>query len=155
MKKIILIVLCLWCWLVPSAYADVIYEVMAVEKYKGNIAICVHFDIDGNTVSAKYDRNGKKCQMFLYNTPDFAGLTNNQIKTKLAKPIKNKAKSLVLKQFLEVDNDDTISTKLNTLVGTTGTITETTIKVDTDGDGIYDEEWTVKTDGTKSVIPLP
>jgi len=149
MKKV-LFMLMMFLMTVP-AKADVVYEVIDTQVYEDKIIIYVEFRVDGIVQSKNYKHAGKNVEKFVYSALDFEGLTANQAKQKLNQPVKSKAEYYLIKKFLQSENTSVVENKLSNLIGTKVTVETADLPVDSDNDGVLDQIWTVKTDGTKTL----
>ena len=82
-------------------------------------------------------------------------MTNIQIKNRILQDLNQHAKILIRKTFISKQNKNIHDNKLSGIIGWTASKDTTKIQVDTDGDGIKDKEWTLKTDGTYVETNLP
>lgn len=148
MKSILFCLILFWSQVV---FADVTAEVLSYKiDDNGNIEVHTQYKIDGVEVQSRYPQeNGKYYWVTRYAASNFGSMTEAQIKRRILSEIDSQTNALVVKSFIEKENQNIINNKLGTLVGSTVTKTQAEIGVDNDGDNKADKIWVVKTDGSK------
>ena len=75
-------------------------------------------------------------------------MNDAEIKVRILKDVNIHAETLIKKTYIKKANEVIFTTNLKDVIGSKVTKITTDIKVDTDGDGINDTTYTVKTDGS-------
>lgn len=156
MKKIILMILVILGLATTNAFAGVYAEIIDIvqDDSRGSIIVRTQYKIDGIEVISRYPKlNGKYYHVTRYHINSFAGMTDPQARDYILADLTAHAKNLVKTTYLRKANFVFIQDKANLIIGTNGTVNQTSILVDTDADNILDTEWIVKTDGTRTEQP--
>jgi len=127
-----------------TAKADVTAEILSQKiDENGNIRVETQYKIDGKTVDVKAQACANCTQGSRYSFTNFIGMTDAEIMAYIKADIEVHAKNLVARKFA-TDENKKLLPDISDLTGQKVTATESVIKIsDT-------EEWTVKTDGTKT-----
>lgn len=150
MKTLLTLIFCL---LTTFAFADVTGEIIAIDKDdNGNIRVWTSYSVDGVEQISQYPKiNGKSVYCSRYNTMNFLGMTDTQIKARIEKDVDIHTKTLITNEYREKATNDIFANHLGTIVGSKISNKDVTKQVDTDGDGINDKEVLIKTDGSQSI----
>lgn len=133
-------------------FGDVTWKVLKVDKdTNGNIQVKTQFKIDGVEVQSRYPTlNGKYYFVTRFSAQNFWEMTAQEKKDFITAELDKHAQALIAREYMKKENDLIITKDLVGLTSTVGTKTEAKVKADTDGNGLNDKEYTVKTDGTKT-----
>lgn len=161
MKRIILIVLMLA--VCRFASADCKGDILDVVKgINGNTQVNAQFyignNVDGWILEGAMDRR-------TFQPSKLKGLTKAQRLAKFEKYVDVRCDQIILNQYFKINGhpqieannamSDNILSQISVFIDEVKAIertkTETKIKVDSDGDNYYDQEWTLKTDGSRSI----
>jgi len=134
------------------SYAGVTGEVLAVDRDdNGNIRVKTQYKIDGVEVKSRYPKlNGKYYWVSRYRSHNFADMTDLEIKNRILRDVRKHSENLITDTFFRVDNERIINNNLPNLIGSMIIRNQSKVLIDIDGDNVFDKEWTVKTDGTKT-----
>lgn len=148
MKKSILLITMLL--MATMAWADVTAEILKCDiDDNGNIRVYTQYKVDGVDVVSRYPTlDGKYYFVTRYDAMNFYGMTAKQIKARILKDINDHAANLIARKYVEDKNAAIVKDNLTTIVGSTASVVEAVIPVDSDKDGTPDINLTVKTDGT-------
>lgn len=171
MKNVILLLIFLGMTSGCPVLADCVAEIIGHDiDNRGNIVIKSQYKVDGVEVASRYPKlDGKQYFVTRYSAENFIGLGDAEIEGLIKKDLSAHCNSLTRDRFAEksAETQESIIRNANRnlsengfdkLVGKKITVDSFKIKVDTDIDGMYDQEWDIKTDGTKtssSITPLP
>ncbi len=153
MKKWIFVLIIL---LIPKlAQSDVTGKILDAQiNGKKQIEFKVQYFKDGVEIPSPYPKfSGKSWYPSKHRFEHFAGLTKVQAILKLKGYIKRKCDNFTIKFFEETENQNDLLTKFDSIIGQSVTTTHAKKLIDIDNDGIPDEEWTIKTDGSKIIAP--
>ena len=133
------------------SFADVTAEVLSYKiDDNGNIEVHTQYKIDGVEVQSRYPQeNGKYYLVTRYDAGNFINTTEAEIQNRILSDVKAHAEAVGNKEWIKKNTQDIFKNRLTGVAGSKVTSVESRIRVDTNGDNITDEVWTVKTDGTK------
>jgi len=157
MKKLLLVLL--FCLFATNVFAGVTAEILAYDlDDNGNIRVKTQYKIDGVEVVSRYPQLGGKYYFVTrYHALNFAGMSDAEIKARILEDVENHAENLIKNTYMKKKNINIHDNHIKALVGSKVTETTTTVSVDTDGDNVNDEIWTIKSDGshTSAAIITP
>lgn len=163
MKILSLVLILAFCLITSFVFADVTAEIIGKDiDNNGNIRIKTQYKINDVEVPSNYPKeDGKYYWVTRYSIQNFAGMTKLQIAERIKQDLKAFGEQLITKPFIEeqrillknANQEFFNSTNLNNIVGQKLTVTNATLIIDKNFDGIMDTELTCKTDGTKTETP--
>lgn len=128
--------------------ADVTAEIISQNiDENGNIRVVTQYKIDGKTVDVKSQPCDNCTQGSRYSFQNFIDMTDAEIMAYIKADIGVHAKNLVARKFATEENKKLLP-DISELTGQKVTATESVLKI---SDTV---EWTVKTDGTKTVSSI-
>ncbi len=152
MKKLIILLLILFPLV---AYAEVSGEIVKIDYEKAGkpISIWVQYKVDGKELLSKYSKiDGKSVFRLGIDYTEIAGMNVTETKTYIENKIGEQCENIISKEFRNKQHNAIVkNTDIQSLVGDVVSKTAAKVYIDIDKDGIIDEEWIVKTDGTKVV----
>lgn len=160
MRKIILITMFL---MIPFlAHAQCVGTIQGVEKGSmGQILVLAAFVVDG-VPEPVIDKK----TLF---PEDLKGLTKAEMKDKITAYLDNRCNQIIQNKYKVSNGVDYTGERLSIasapifdflkaneieLQTLSINIAESTVKIDSDGDKLYDQEWSIKTDGSKTVVSI-
>jgi len=149
------------CLVCSVAQAQCVGQITSINKAgNGGILVSAEFSVDGQDLGI--DRK-------TYFPKNIKDLTPAQVKTALENGLKRQCRNLIIQHYKKANAKSVYVESIEAMQSTefaklqqyeeqikaiTVTQTDLTIKLDTDGDNYYDQAWTIKPDGTKSVVNI-
>lgn len=140
-----------------NVFADVTAEILSYKiDENGNVEVHSQYQIDGVEIESRYPQeDGKYYWVTRYNFFNFLDMSNDEIETYILEDLKKNAEGFLVQDFTKKENAKIID-KFKSLdfIAKKATATEAKIPIDFNKDSVSDEEWTLRTDGTKTVEDL-
>lgn len=137
------------------AFAEVTAEVISYKiDGNGNIEVHTQYKVDGVEVVSRYPlENGKYYWVTRYDAVNFGSMTDAEIKQHILDDLKRNAEGFIARDFIKEENAKIVSQRFESieLVGSLAVALDAKILIADQKTGVAKEEWTVKTDGTKTV----
>lgn len=139
-----------------TAFAGSSAEVVSIDlDNKGNIRIWTQYKVDGVEVESQYPKiDGKSVYCSRYYSLNFVGMDDAEKDARILEDVNVHTEKLIRKEYIKKSNIDILDNHLKGVVGSKVTKTTASIEVDLDGDGINDETWLLKTDGTHTTAVI-